>query len=696
MQSDPNISDFTELFVESGVDDPSFPFVGTVLAPSNEALTTLLDIMGIPDVAQLPDEKKNQFLNMNLLGSCDSKGPAGMTNGLLLANLSSVPSWSCQTYIGDNITVIKSGNMVQVKVFNSTATVMKEAFTYVNVTNESGNFTGYAAVWTTDAVLLPYPFSAYYSPPPPMSGGSTPPVSGAPPPPAFSSPYALLSGTASLSVMKRMVDAAGLAQQLNASLVNNTLLAPSDQAFQSLAEAFNTTVDGLLAEEGVPEGIVRTCIVTQTLSCAGVPELRNGLTTNSCLFVNTAPPTMKLLILFSSANCTSDLGAGVLLLDGVLHPLYPDLMELTNSDPPNTLKQLYGLLVKANITSLPPNTTLLAPTDKAVLSFPGGVANLPVDKLRTLLLYHIIPGKVTGAQLMAMAEGTLLPGDSALTVQRRTTTTGNSVTLPTGCPQSGTKLPLLFDSVSNAVVGVEYADMHIGVQAVVHVVDSVLQPADLWRDSSVTEVMAGRQELSAALAAVQALPEINALLSNGSFKGTVFVPTNNVLMALGEQLAQQNKTLTENVTATLLLNHVVEDRAWSLADLINATQVSGADLPFTLANETLTPVVLPNGTMSVLPSSNLIASIIQSDLLAGSGGAVVHVIGNNVLLSAPLAAQLNISVPQLPPSPPPAVDEGAAAPPPPTSAAKPLAPAPLALLAAALVCAFAAALAPCL
>ena len=124
-----------------------------------------------------------------------------------------------------------------------------------------------------------------------------------------------------------------------------------------------------------------------------------------------------------------------------------------------TFKTLAAALTAADLLSTlkgPGPFTVFAPTDEAFAKLPAGTVDSllkDIPKLKSILTYHVVAGKVMAADVMTM------DGKSAATVngaQLHVTTTG------------GVKL--------NADVNVVKTDIEC-TNGVIHVIDSVLLPA---------------------------------------------------------------------------------------------------------------------------------------------------------------------------------------------------------------------------
>jgi uncharacterized surface protein with fasciclin (FAS1) repeats len=123
-----------------------------------------------------------------------------------------------------------------------------------------------------------------------------------------------------------------------------------------------------------------------------------------------------------------------------------------------TFKTLAAALTAADLVDTLKGTgpfTVLAPTDEAFAKLPAGTVDSllkDVPKLKAILTYHVVSGKVMAADVMKM------DGQSAKTV--------NGAELKIGT-QDGVKL--------NGNVHVTKTDIEC-TNGVIHVVDSVLMP----------------------------------------------------------------------------------------------------------------------------------------------------------------------------------------------------------------------------
>jgi uncharacterized surface protein with fasciclin (FAS1) repeats len=122
----------------------------------------------------------------------------------------------------------------------------------------------------------------------------------------------------------------------------------------------------------------------------------------------------------------------------------------------NTFVQALKAAGLADMMMKPGDYTVFAPTDAAFAKLPAGTVAMLLqpgnrDKLRTLLQYHVVPGRVTAKQVMGMT--------SATTV-------------------SGQTLPIMMMGGNNVMVGnanIVKADV-MASNGIIHVIDTVLMP----------------------------------------------------------------------------------------------------------------------------------------------------------------------------------------------------------------------------
>ena len=257
--------------------------------------------------------------------------------------------------------------------------------------------------------------------------------------------------------------------------------------------------------------------------------------------------------------------------------------------------------------------TVFAPTNAAFTKLLGEL-NITADQLlahpqlKEVLLYHVVPGKVMSTDLKdKMEAGTLLENNKLM------------VDL-----SNGVKI-----NKSNVVT----ADIE-ATNGVVHVIDTVLVPADFKLDKAiqkeapkdmpktVVDIALGNKDFSILVAALQKADLVSALQAEGPF--TVFAPTNAAFEDLLKALnITASDLLNQPDLAKVLLYHVVSGKVMStdLTNGLEAATLNGEKVKFDL-------------TSGVKVSGSTVTG---ADMEAGNG--VVHVI-DKVLVPANFKLQV--------------------------------------------------------
>jgi len=235
--------------------------------------------------------------------------------------------------------------------------------------------------------------------------------------------------------------------------------------------------------------------------------------------------------------------------------------------------------------------TVFAPTNDAFIALLSdlnatSLDDVPVETLKSILLYHVIDGKAMSGDLETGYYSTL------------STFSGNPMDLYINL-ENGVNI--------NANTSVTTADIEAD-NGVIHVVDHVILPP------SVVNIAIDNPNFSILVSAVVKAGLADALSGAGPF--TVFAPTNDAFEALFMELGVSGvEDLTTQQLTPILLYHVVQGNVLS-TDLANG-EVG------TLYESNTLQIDLTSGVK--INDSNVIAADIQ-----GSNG-VVHVI-DKVLL----------------------------------------------------------------
>lgn len=237
--------------------------------------------------------------------------------------------------------------------------------------------------------------------------------------------------------------------------------------------------------------------------------------------------------------------------------------------------------------------TLFAPTDEAFaaigLGSPNAINGVPQEKLKSILLYHVLASKVFAAQVpTSYTELTMLSNQKAYIIRRNTGVFIN---------------------------GVPVVEADIAAKGgIIHAIDRVLLPPA----GNIVDVAAANPNFSYLVAAVQRAGLVNALAGAGPL--TVFAPTNQAFIDAGFTTIASIQAAPPSALIPILTYHVVAGRAFS-SDLTNGevlTMLSGGT----------TTIMLTNGAQ-IDGANSAPSNIIQTDIMATNG--VIHVI-DRVLL----------------------------------------------------------------
>jgi uncharacterized surface protein with fasciclin (FAS1) repeats len=233
--------------------------------------------------------------------------------------------------------------------------------------------------------------------------------------------------------------------------------------------------------------------------------------------------------------------------------------------------------------------TVFAPTDDAFKKFaPAALEALlaDVDKLRKLLTYHVVPGKVMAADVVKLSFAKTL--DEGLNVSIRVDKKNN----------------VFINDSQVTITDITCAN------GVIHVIDTVLS------EKTTYDLLVGSNKFNKFISALNAV-DLDEVLSGDTNTYTVFAPTDDAFKkfapaALEALLADVDKL------RKLLTYHVVPGKVMA-ADIIKAIDDSGTTY-MTLAEQSIS-VSMKNGDITINDS----AKVTITDVL-GSNDVVVHVI----------------------------------------------------------------------
>lgn len=240
--------------------------------------------------------------------------------------------------------------------------------------------------------------------------------------------------------------------------------------------------------------------------------------------------------------------------------------------------------------------TVFAPTDEAFRALGQETIDsllADTEKLRDILLYHVIAERV-------------IPAETAVQLAGTTATTANGDDIAISV--EGDQLRI---NMSNVIAADIFA-----TNGIIHAIDAVLLPpadepvADQVR-GSIVEVAsaAGFNTLTLALQATG----LDAVLADADATFTVFAPTDEAFSMLGDKMVAQLLADPETL-GDILLYHVIPEQA---VDAATALSLTGQSI--TMANGDALPISVRESSLFVGDSM-----VTATDVLADNG--IIHVI----------------------------------------------------------------------
>lgn len=286
-------------------------------------------------------------------------------------------------------------------------------------------------------------------------------------------------------------------------------------------------------------------------------------------------------VVITSACSTDD--------DGPMPPAPENIVQVASgADQFSTLVAAVQRAGLVDALSAPGPFTVFAPTNQAFTDAGiTNVADVPVDQLRDILLYHVVSGRVMASQVTSGSVPTLLEGEN-LTFA----VSGASITI-------------------NESVGVVTADIDAS-NGVIHAINNVLMPPSEEETNTIADIVMGDERFSTLLAAVSEA-NLAAALANVEGEFTVFAPTD---AAFERFLTDSNLSAEALLGSPDLVNilsyHVVPGLVPSSA--VEAGSVTSlAGLPFYVSIDTEGDVWI-NGN----------AKVETVDVMADNG--IIHII----------------------------------------------------------------------
>ena len=376
-----------------------------------------------------------------------------------------------------------------------------------------------------------------------------------------------------------------------------TVFAPTDDAFAALGDE---AIAGLLADPETLSQILLYHVVPGRVMAADVGALESATTAQGEDIAITVDGDK---VMVNGANVIiTDIEAdnGVIhVIDAVILPpsmsaeAAPTIVDIAVAD--GNFTNLVAALEATDLVETLQGEgpfTVFAPTDEAFAALgEETIAALLADPdtLSQILLYHVVAGAVTAADVVNL--------DSATTVQ------GEDVTI----------------SVDNGSIMINDAMVILpdieAANGIIHVIDTVILPPSIAAASlpDIVDTAAEAGQFTTLLVAAEAAGLVDTLKGEGPF--TVFAPTDDAFAALGDETIAALLADPETL-ANILLYHVVpgEVLAADVAELASAETAAGF------------PVVIKATDDGVMVNN---ANVVASDIMASNG--VIHVIDAVIL-----------------------------------------------------------------
>ena len=230
--------------------------------------------------------------------------------------------------------------------------------------------------------------------------------------------------------------------------------------------------------------------------------------------------------------------------------------------------------------------TVFAPTDEAFAKLPEGTVEALVanpEKLKAILTYHVVPGKVMAADVTKITAADTLFGQQL------------AINTSEGVMVGGANVVTTDIECSNGVI---------------HVIDSVMMPKDI------VDIAASNADFSTLVAALKAGGLVETLQGDGPF--TVFAPTNAAFAKVPQEtVASLLQPENKDQLVSILTYHVVPGRvlAEDVVGLKSATTVQGSALPIEVKKAA-------DGSVKGVMVGG--AKVISTDIIGLNG--VIHVV----------------------------------------------------------------------
>ncbi len=374
-----------------------------------------------------------------------------------------------------------------------------------------------------------------------------------------------------------------------------TVFAPDNAAFNNLAVALGTDINGLLALPNLSDILLYHVLGTSVAS----GDINNGDIVTPLNNAN----TIKLTATTSGmvyANQAMVTLADVMADNGVVHAV--NAVILPNETVADiAIDNAFTILTTAVITAelLPAltdpfaNFTVFAPSDGAFITLADALGTdinglLALPNLSDILLYHVLGTSVAAADIN---NGDIVtPLNNANTIKLTATTSG-----------------MVYANQAMVLIADVTAD-----NGVVHVVDSVILPNETVADIAIDNSFS---ILTTAVITAELLPALTDPLANL----TVFAPSDGAFISLADALGTDiNGLLALPNLSDILLYHV-------LGNSVAAADISNGDI--------VTPLNSANTIKLTATSSGIVyanqAKVLLADVTADNG--IVHAVDAVIL-----------------------------------------------------------------
>ncbi len=300
------------------------------------------------------------------------------------------------------------------------------------------------------------------------------------------------------------------------------------------------------------------------------------------ILVTLAAATLMVVTAPAFAQCSSSKTASAMTAGST-----PDIVETAvSSGKFNTLVAAVKAAGLVDALKSDGPFTVFAPNDDAFAKLPKGTLDELLahpERLKAILLYHVVPGKVLAKDVVKI--------DSAKTLL------GQSVTVNT---ENG----VMVDNANVVTTDIMTSN------GVIHVIDSVILP-----DNDIIETARSAGSFKTLLTAIETAGLTDVLRGNGPF--TVFAPTDEAFSKLPEG-ALEKLIANPDKLKDILLYHVVSGKelAKDVVKLKNAKTLQGSKVDI----DTSSGVMIDN------------ARVVKTDVMTTNG--VIHVIDSVILPSS--------------------------------------------------------------